>query len=71
MKQLEAQHICLVGEWNNPRAFTIIKSGWSDFYHVIEEDPTEGDLWFDHQFLSEKELKARFPELKLIKKEKL
>ena len=38
----------------------IIQSGWAGMYHVITEDPTEGDLFHEHEFLSEKEVCLRF-----------
>lgn len=47
---------------DNPRQFIIIKSGWSDMYHVIEEDPESGDMFHEHQFLSETALMKRYPE---------
>ncbi len=38
----------------------IVKSGWVGMYHVITEDPTEGDFFHEHEFLSEKRVCLRF-----------
>ena len=38
----------------------IIESGWKDKYHVIIEDPTEGDLYHNHEFLSKNEIYDRY-----------
>lgn len=44
----------------SPVQVLIIKSGWSDFYHVITEDPQEGDLYYNHEFLREEKIKLRY-----------
>ncbi len=38
----------------------IIPSGWRRNYHVITEDPTEGDYYYRHEFLSIDELCKRY-----------
>ncbi len=44
---------------------TIMKSGWGvesnrQYYHVIEEDPTEGDYFYKHSFLSERVVTEKY-----------
>jgi len=34
----------------------IIKSGWAGMYHAITENPAEGDLFHEHEFLSDQEV---------------
>ena len=29
----------------------IIPSGWRNYYHVITEDPEEGDHYYSHEFM--------------------
>lgn len=43
----------------------LIRSGWVGFYHYIVESPEDGDLHYDHYFLSCKEMGEKFPHLKL------
>ncbi len=45
---------------NVPERVVICKSNWYDYYHVITEDPTEGDLWHEHKFLTLKEVIEKY-----------
>jgi len=38
----------------------VIESGWHDKYHVITEDPTEGDFFHEHEFVSKRVLKGKY-----------
>jgi hypothetical protein len=42
------------------KAMWVIESGWHDRYHVITEDPTEGDFFHDHKFVSKRVLKEKY-----------
>jgi len=43
----------------------IIESGWKDFYHVLYENPTDGDLAYEHDHLSKTQLQALYPKINL------
>jgi len=49
---------------NDCRNELLIKSGWSDYYHYITEDPEDGDLDHEHYFLHAEDMGAKFPHLK-------
>ncbi len=38
----------------------IVPSGWAGYYHVIIEDPNEGDLDYEHEFLWVTEVCTRY-----------
>ncbi len=38
----------------------IVPSGWVGQYHVITEDPTEGDWHYEHEFLSKDQLYEKY-----------
>jgi len=44
-----------------PECFTVIKSGWVNTYHLIYEDPQQGDYHFEHYFHSEEDMITLFP----------
>ena len=35
----------------DPAVIMIIPSGWRNYYHVITEDPEEGDHYYSHEFM--------------------
>ncbi len=39
---------------------TIVPSGWVGRYHVITEDPSEGDWDHEHEFLSEEKVCTQY-----------
>lgn len=41
---------------NSPSVIIILPSHWGGHYHVIEEDPEQGDLYNEHRFLSKYEV---------------
>lgn len=40
--------------------YALVKSGWDNHYHLITEDPTEGDMSHEHKFLSYEEIKKHY-----------
>lgn len=44
----------------DPAAIMIIPSGWKDHYHVITEDPEEGDYNYSHEFMHSDEVALRY-----------
>lgn len=55
---------------SGPEQFAIIKSGWlnnmkNGLYHLIYEDPQDGDLSYDHYFLYKDEMIKKFPFTKI------
>jgi hypothetical protein len=44
----------------SPRQVLVVKSEWVGYYHVIDESPESGDLYYDHKFLDKKEVEERF-----------
>lgn len=44
-----------------PECFEVIKSGWVNMYHLIYEDPEQGDYYFEHHYHDEKEMITLFP----------
>lgn len=44
-----------------PECFEVIKSGWSNMYHMIYEDPEQGNYYVEHHFFSEEEMVILFP----------
>ena len=43
-----------------PAVIMIIPSGWVDMYHVITEDPEEGDYYQKHEFMHKNKVLLRF-----------
>lgn len=46
-----------------PEKVVITASGWTGWFHVIYESPEDGDLFYDHKFLSLKALKKKYPDI--------
>jgi len=44
----------------NEKVIQIIKSHWDNYYHVIIEDPTEGDLYYKHEFKEKEEVEREY-----------
>jgi len=40
--------------------YYIIPSGWKDMFHVIYEDPTEGDYHCEHKFMKKEDVIEMF-----------
>lgn len=51
----------MIGE--GPAQFQLIPSGWKDgkMYHLLYENPEEGDYAHEHHFVSEVDIVNRFP----------
>ena len=41
--------------------FELIKSGWDNKYHLIIENPEDGDYDYEHKFVDEKEIQNMYP----------
>ena len=43
-----------------PAVITIVPSGWGNMYHVIHEDPENGNFDHSHEFLSKDRVQLRY-----------
>ena len=59
MEQYNRNILVLIPDYE-PSMTMIIKSGWEDYYHVIYENPENGDLTFETGFVSAWQLKNRY-----------
>ena len=44
-------HITSMCDLSDVTVTMIIPSGWRNYYHVITEDPEEGDHYYSHEFM--------------------
>jgi len=45
---------------HDPGCTNLIASGWTGNYHVISENPEDGDLSYEHSFHSKEYIRAHF-----------
>lgn len=45
---------------DSPTSIKIIPSGWRNRFHVILEDPEEGDLFYDHALLTREQVERNY-----------
>jgi hypothetical protein len=56
-----------IGE--GPACYILVKSGWKDMYHLIFEDPEQGDYHSEFHFMNRQEIEAKYPFVKFPEEE--
>ena len=45
---------------NHSTHFSLSKSGWSGMYHLIIENPEDGDMFYEHHFVDRTDIEERY-----------